>query len=799
MDNNNNLNNNYQEDKINIKKYLFLVISNWYWIIICLLIALMVAYLINRYTMPTYTASATVLLENDEGSDDILSGLRFVRYWRQKENVQNEIAKIKSFQMARRTLEKLDFEIEYTAHGRIKEIKKYRDASIEVVLDTGHTQVKNNPLTVHFINNKKYRLISADEKTIDTVVRFGEPFINNNYAFVIQKRDSSFGHIEYSFTIKDNVQLANQYKNKLNAEPLSEESTVINLSINGYVPEKLVNYLNAFCKEYIQYGLDIKNQRAENTMVFIDGQIQRILDSLTSVEKQLLHFKTSNEIIDLSQKGQLAFEKIKQYHQEKSKLDFKKEYLYYLLEYVNDHTKNQAIIAPSLMYSEEPLLMGLIKQLDELHQEQEELSVAAKSNNPGLRAITQKIALTKNQIIENLKSTIHTNQLNINKLNNEIAKVEKTLLQLPVQERSLLNIQRKYDLNNKFYTFLLEKRAEAGIEKASNIPDSKVLDGARIENVKKLGPDKKMTLMMALALGLAFPVGILVLLDFFNNKITSREDIEKNTSLPMVGTVGHSHSRTELPVIESPKSSLAESFRHLRTNLKYILKDPSQKTVMVTSTISGEGKTFFAINLAAIMALAGKKVLLIGLDLRRPKLHSVFKIDNQQGLSTYLINKSTLEDIIHPTNVDNLFIVNSGPIPPNPAELIESKEMDQLMQSLKEQYDFIVADTPPVALVADALLFGKHADASLFIIRQNYSRKDALELINNLQAKNRLANMNLVVNDIKAYQALGYSYYYGYGYGYGYYYGYGYNKKHEKGYYSHTSDQKKRKKFFNIS
>jgi capsular exopolysaccharide synthesis family protein len=369
----------------------------------------------------------------------------------------------------------------------------------------------------------------------------------------------------------------------------------------------------------------------------------------------------------------------------------------------------------------------------------------------------------------------------LKKTNERMAEVQQRLNQIPSKERALLNIQRKYTLNDQLYTFLLEKRAEAGIAKASNVAGNQVLDEARSQGAILISPKSRNNNMTALMIGLMIPLGIIFLIDFFNNKIISRSDVEANTNLPIIGDISHNGRSSNIPIIDHPKSVIAETIRGLRTNLQYLLRGQDKKVILLTSNIGGEGKTFCSLNLSASLAISGKKTLVVGLDLRKPRLNNYFGISNETGLTNYLIEKLEIEETIQQTHIDNLYIASSGPIPPNPAELIETSRMDDFMNYARKHFDYIVIDTPPAAIVADAINLGRYADVAIFVVRQRYSRKESLKYINEIAGSHKMDHVNLVVNDIE--KPKGYAYGYGYGYGYGYSYGYGYGYGGYHGYY----------------
>jgi capsular exopolysaccharide synthesis family protein len=287
--------------------------------------------------------------------------------------------------------------------------------------------------------------------------------------------------------------------------------------------------------------------------------------------------------------------------------------------------------------------------------------------------------------------------------------------------------------------------------------------------------------MIAIALGILIPLFVLLIIEYFNEKIVDPKDIEHITKVPIYGSIGHNEKISDIPVAVNPKSPIAESFRALRTNLQYVMRSKEQKVICISSTIIGEGKTFCAVNLASIIAQANKKTLLINLDLRKPKIHKIFNINNKKGLSTYLIGRSTFEEVIFETHINNLFYATSGPVPPNPAELIETSLMEEFITRAKKEFDIIVIDTPPIAIVTDALLLTQFSDVFIFVIRQNYSTKAVLKLVDDLYYKRNITNVGILINDIKVNSYYGYSRKYSYGYGY---YGYGYSSNEE--YYGET-------------
>lgn len=537
------------------------------------------------------------------------------------------------------------------------------------------------------------------------------------------------------------------------------------------MPLQEAEYLNKLMEVYRQQGLDYKNETAENTIEFIDNQIKLISDSLRHAENRLEDFRLTNKLIDLSSEGSAVKTKLESYSQEKISTELQKQYYDYLASYIKTRNESGEIISPSLMGVTDQLFVGLVNELGTLQKQKKQLMYNLSANQPEINLINSKIEDTRAALEENLRNCL----INIGRIlvdiNSRITSVEKDLNKLPGTERKFINIQRTYDLNNTVYTFMLEKRSEAGISKASTVSSSRIIDPAEPFNASRVSPKQKRNYIFALILGLFVPGLYIYLTDLFHNKIIDKKDIERGTQVPIIGFVGHNSTKNEIPVLSKPGSSLAESFRSIRTNLKYYLNGENKAVISVTSTISGEGKTFVSLNLAVVLAMLGKKTLLASLDLRKPKLDSILNPEDKNGLSHFLIGEASYNEIIHQTDISNLFFVPTGDVPPNPTELIETEKMNQFMTKARGEYDFIVLDTPPVGIVSDALLLGEYADVNIFVIRQRFSFKSTLELIQNIFLKKELKNLTIAVNDIHI------SGYYGYGlrYGYGFYEGYGYN------------------------
>jgi len=782
-----------QDEPIDIRRFVIKIIRYWYWFVISIFITYAIAYIINRVNPPIYNVSSTLIVNEEKKSSVDLLINALDRYSARK-IIENEIAIIKSYKMAYKTISELkDFEISYFSIGRVKKPMLYKTAPFKVVPDTTAPNLTNCPIYITILNKTEYRLEIEGLFNVKKIQKFGEPYIDNSFAFTLFLNDdkgleSSYS-IRYYFTINDMNALVKYYQDKLSISATDKRGTVLILSTSGRVPEMEADYLNKLMEVYIQSGLDEKNQTAINTINFIDEQLSTVVDSLRKAEDKLQNFKLNNKILDVSSEAAAIKQRLEKVQSEKAAIDLGFRYYKYLQSYIENKKDFREVLAPSIMGINDPLLNSLVSELTTLYGERSILTRNAQQNYPGLSLINAKIQNSMESLKENIRQIINTANISENEINKRLAEIEKEIQRLPITERRLLNIERDFKLNDKIYDFLLQRRADAAISKASNVADNKVLDQASAQNSILVSPKSSRNKMIAIAFGILIPLFVLLIMEYFNEKIVEPKDIEKITKVPIYGSVGHNEKISDIPVATNPKSPIAESFRALRTNLQYVMRSKEQQVICISSTIVGEGKTFCAVNLASIIAQSNKKTLLINLDLRKPKIHKIFNINNEKGLSTYLIGRSAFEDVIFQTHISNLYIATSGPVPPNPAELIETQMMGEFIAKAKNEFDIIVLDTPPIAIVTDALLLAQFSDVFIFVIRQNYSTKAFLKLVDDLYYKRNLTNVGILINDIKVNSYYGYSRKYSYGYGY---YGYGYSSS--EGYYGETVVKPKRLK-----
>ena len=458
----------------------------------------------------------------------------------------------------------------------------------------------------------------------------------------------------------------------------------------------------------------------------------------------------------------MLMERFNQVETEKAKHQVMQEYYEYLSKNLNQQNSKSfdKLIAPSAFGIEDEVVNQLVAKLIDLNLSKKSLISEGNTETPLVRQIDNRIDDLIQALRESIDDLSKANQMILANLEKRGSKLRQTASILPSSERQLVNLNRLLKLNENIYLFLMEKRSSAAIQRSSNTADCKVIEPARLSKMSPVAPKRKLTHMIAALLGIFIPLVVFVIKDFLNDTIKSKDELESMTQIPILGTIPKAKiSDSSLVVSDRPKSALAESFRLIRANLSFFQKNKFPYVVLITSSVPKEGKTFSAINLAGVLATAGKKTVLLGFDLRKPKLHNYLNINNGRGLSDYLSGNSELEEIIRSTSLDDLSIILSGPTPPNPSELIMVNKTGELIEKLKENFDYIIMDSPPVGLVTDALILKKYADLSLFICREDYSKREFIDNLNDIYKREQMQRMGLLYNHTSKGSRYSYGYY----------------------------------------
>lgn len=776
-----------EEESIDVKAYLYKLLNFWYVFPFTVLLSLFVSFLYIKTTTPVYQISSTLLIKEENSLMDpeaILQNAVSPFGSMTEYKIKNEIEILNSYQLRKTALKELGISISYYEKDKYRRLTElYKSSPFSIKFDSSHVQPVGLDIYLEKINDEYCHVWAESEEVglylyktdeirqilydfeINDTIHLNEYLLSDYYKFKINELTEFKLGKTYMFQFRSLESLTEEFRT-VQIEDI-KYSTVVKIKHEAATVAKSIDYLNKLIDVYLNRGVEKKNRVAINTIDFINSQIFDIADSLKSAERRLEEYQSSQKMMNIDFQSQQAYQNLENLQNQKAELILRQKYYTYLQGYLEKNKDIQELIAPSSMGIDDQLLNGLILELTNLYSERVEIMINSKKDNPYLESIKIKIDGQKNTLRENVLNSIERAEISLNDINERIEKLTVEVQSLPETQRNLFNYEREFKLQDALYTFLLQKKSEMQIAKASNIPENEVIDYPKLARREPVSPNKKVIFLMGLIFGVGFPIVLILLYDYFNDKFVDLSDIEKVIDAPVLGNIIHSKENTPFVVHEFPNSIIAESFRSLRTNFQYVLGEIKSPVIMISSTMMEEGKSFVSINLATSFALYNKKVLLLSFDLRRPTVSKLFNLNKKEGLSNYLSGNCELEDIINETEIPNLSLIATGPVPPNPSELIASSRTMKMFEELRKTFDYIIVDTPPIGIVSDALLLEKYMDKNVFIVRHNYSRKKMMtHLFSNLEKK-KIQNINLVINDINL-KGVGYNYNYGYGYGYGY-------------------------------
>lgn len=757
-----------EEQEFNLNEYVQRYFRYWYLFPVFLFLFLTAAFFYLQITQPVYSTKTTILIKDENkglsGSQgDILSELS--TQFGGNKLVENELEIIRSQTLMEQVIKELSLDVSYTSKSGLRTINLYKTSPVivkaEVITDYGLQE----PLTIHIEDSTHFRFNNEDK-----LFTFNQRFNNSWGAFVVTRGEKS-DVTEVKVHFKPVDELAEAMLKRLSVEQPNAKSTVLELTYEDFNVQRSKDVLNKLLDVYVQSSLSDKNSEASNTLKFIENRLGLITGELGDVEKDVESYKTNQGITDISAESQLFLENIKENDSKLNEVNTKIS----ILESVDNYIQNagEGAVAPATYMIDDPVLVSLLTKFNELELQRERYARTTTANNPLLETINTQLAGTRQSIrenVQNLKRGMAVTKRNLENINTRFS---AGLRSIPKKEREFVGIKRQQSIKEELYLYLLQKREETALAYASTVTDSRLID-APIATFKPIKPKKALIWLGAGAMGFVVPILLINLLFLLNNTVQRREEIEKVTHSSILGEIGQMKNTdgnkfAEESIIKmTSRTAVAEQFRALRTNLQY-LGDGSCRVIMLTSSIGGEGKSFVSINLAASLAYSDKRVLLIGLDLRKPTLHERLLVPNKVGASNCLIGQGHYEDFIQSTGVHPKFdIMTSGPIPPNPSELLSNGRLPVMIEELRQVYDYILIDSPPYGLVTDSALIAEHVDATLYIVRFNYTLVDHLKRIGELQRARRFANLSVIFNGVNYGAGYGYGYGYG-GYGYGYY------------------------------
>ncbi len=762
--------NHEEEETIDLKPIIDRVLKNWWLFLITIVIAIGAAYFANKYIQPQYKVSTSLVINEENSlSSSPAALMKEIGFMAGDKNFTNEVYLLQTSPLIKSALEKLDFRVSYFKKEPLGFTEMYKTAPFLVLLNKERTQPVGCRFQIKILSEKLYQISIETEKMqlysfvsdqatqiienyqSKTEVPFGE-FIGNNYFNfkILLNSELDIEELkgqEFSFIINTDNSLTTSFKNAMEINPTDKNSTVAEISMQTPVPYKAIDFLNSLTESYLHKDFTQKQHTAEKTIEYINSQLEKVSESLNLAEDDLQKFRSKERVLDVSMQSEQIFIELKELKKEKAVLDVNLKYVDYIQEYFEKNTIYTDLISPAAMGIEDPTLNSLIEELISLNIQKESYIDNNQEKNPYLQKINIRIDNLRNMISENISYIKRTTNIAIEDADSRIWQLNREIQKMPETERALLGIERVFDINNNIYTYLLEKKSEAEISRASYQSDIEIAEPAYLVGSGPVSPNKKMNYIIALIIGLAIPYGFLTLKDLLNTSFLTTEEIKEASPVPVVGEIYHNPKKNENVIAKKTDSQIYQSFKRFNHNLKYYLYGSQGKAILITSTVSGEGKSFIALNLAEMLANNNYKTALAGFDIRRPKKYASLVEPIELGISDLLSNMAHLENIIYKTNNEYLDIIPAGDTPPNPDDLMDSPKIMELVDILKESYDFVIIDTPPVGIVTDALPLMNVVDLNFFITRVKHTpKKEFLNIIKELKEKNIING--IVINDV---------------------------------------------------
>lgn len=798
------------EKPVDYKAILFEYLMYWPWFVACLLVCLAGAWCYLRYQAPVYNVNATVLIKQGDknkpsGQSASLEAMQDLGMLSMASNFDNEVEIIQSRTLLKEVVNALNLNITYTEKRTFGyPMQLYKNTPVQVWMSPDEAEKLASSLQLQlectpkgkvqvnttFTHNGKEQTLSKhfDQLPGVLVTPVGTITLTPKDTIKIENP-----HTIYATIISPTVAAAN-CKAHLSADPVSKVTTIVRLNYNDTNVDRGMDFLNTLVALYNRDANDDKNEVASRTAEFIDTRIQIINQELGSTENQLATYKQKAGLTDLNSDAQLALQGNAEYTQKQAENATQLRLVQFLKEYI-DNPANQMEVIPANIGLTDNALATVIGQYNEMLTERKRLLRTSSESNPAVVNLDASIQATRKNVQTSVSSVLKGLEITRNDLEHQARKFEGKISNAPTQEKELLSITRQQEIKASLYLMLLQKREENAITLAATANNGRIVEEP-LSIGSPISPNKEMFYLVAFILGIGIPIFVIILQNLLRFKIESRADVEKITNIPIIGDVPMVDTKgTPIVVHENRNDIMEEVFRSVRTNIQYMLQD-NQKVILFTSTSSGEGKSFIAGNLACSFAFMGKRVVIVGLDIRKPGLNKVFQISHKEkGITQYLADPehTDLLSLCQSSTISsNLYILPGGTVPPNPTELVARKALDKAIEILKANFDYVILDTAPIGMVTDTQLIARVTDITVYICRAGYTHKSHYEFINELKKEHKLPNLSTLINCINMNQRKN-GYYYGYGkygkygkygygkkYGYGYGYGYGYRDRHNK-------------------
>lgn len=781
-----------QEEQVDYKALFFKYLIHWKWFVASIVVCLIGGWIYLHYTTPVYSITGSVIIKDNKKNNSVSTGLADLEdlgFYSSTNNFDNEVEVLHSRTLLKKVVEELDLYINYRTRENLRPVELYKDTPVKVWLTPEEAEKLPNGAAVLEVVLKPGGKLSVsteiDEQEFKQDFNKLPALLTTPYGtFSFTPGDSAIVEKEQEITVTVAAPriMANGYANALSVEPTSKTTTIAQITLQNTSPQRGVDFINKLIEIYNRDANDDKNEVASKTAEFIDERIKIINGELGTTEKELETFKRDAGLTDLKSDAQLALSENSEYEKKRAENSTQLRLVQFLSEYANNPDHAYEVLPVNVGLTDTGLT-ELINRYNEMLLERKRLLRTSSESNP--------VVVNLDASIRAMRSNVQTTILSVQKglmitkadLERQAGKYAGRITSAPGQERQLVSISRQQEIKAGLYLMLLQKREENAITLASTANNARIVDKAQA-GLFPVSPKGKLIYLIAFVLGIAIPVGIIYIIELLRYKIEDRSDVEKLTTVPIIGDIPASDNMPKegsVVVRENQNDMMAETFRNVRTNVQYMLGS-NQKVVLITSTTSGEGKSFVAANLAISFALLGKKVVIVGLDIRKPELNKAFQMSHKEdGITRYLADPehTDLMSLLQQSNVTpNLYILPGGAIPPNPTELVARDSLVQAVDRLKKEFDYVILDTAPIGMVTDTQLISRVADMSIYVCRAGYTPKAGYLFINELRDHKKLPNLCTIINDVNIKTGkYGYGTYGKYGYGRTYGYGYGYDEK----------------------
>jgi capsular exopolysaccharide synthesis family protein len=740
-----------------IERFFNLFLKNKFIIFLIMALSLLGGLLYLYFAQPLYETYSTIEISGDKLDVDLMNQRKF-----EKNDdftlIETQVEILKSKQLIEAAIDKVGYQTRYFSYNNYKKVELYKTSPFEITdLEVKDPRFYNKEFIIvpidedrFYLQTKsggflKYLKGSNDEDLIYKGEHyFGKKIETPYFSLTITKKAPLISD-KYSFMVLDKGTAVYEVGKRLSVFPTARNSSIIKLIYQDNKPRRAKDFLDALVDVYLQKSIATNSSQASQALSFVEQQLKDVKEKLKASAIKLENYKEENNLINIESESDVTLKQLSKYKAQLSDIKMQESAFQSLYE----EFKQGNYGAVSSLAKEYPVLETLLSDLQKAKSEKITLLSKFTEAHPDVQKANEKVEDIKMALESSIESINDSLREKRRSLEDVLYARETSLLKLPEKERELADLKRAYEVNQKTYQFLLQKQAEMSINKASNVSANRVLDRASIER-RPVKPNKPMVLGLSLLLGLITSLLLLVIKDLLDNKIKTKEDLTKDTKIPFYGVIPYVKSANKIFVIEDQQSIASEAMRLIRTNLEFIATPNKSKVIVVSSTVPGEGKTTVATNLAAVFGMSDKKTIVISLDMRRPMLHKLFALTNKVGMSTVLSKNSDLIDVIwEHKKIKNLDIITSGPIPPNPSELIQSGDLESIINKLREEYDYIIIDAPPMGSLTDAILLMKLADISLIVFRSEFSEKEFIASLEDMIESYKIENVGLVLNGVK--------------------------------------------------